>query len=95
MDNVTCSSAGHGSNKKNKFDRQCDEKWREEEAKKEEYGVARTMLRQYKVEKSDVEKMKLVQSTYTALEDVMDFQFQGHNAHQRARISKMSKKNVI
>jgi hypothetical protein len=80
MDNVTCSSSGHGSNKKNEFDRQCDEKWTEEEAKKEEYGVARTMLRQYKVEKSNVENMKLVQSTYTALEDVMDFQFQGHNA---------------
>jgi hypothetical protein len=41
--------------------------------------VERTKLRQYKLEKGDVENMKIVRSTYTALKDAMDFLLLGQN----------------
>ena len=54
--------------------------WTEEEEKQEEYGVKRSLLKQYQVQKCHVENMQRVQSSYSALREVMDFLFSRHIA---------------
>jgi hypothetical protein len=55
-------------------DKEGQEKWTEEELKQKEYGVLRSMLRQFKVEKSHVvAHLKWVMSAYPALEGVLEY----------------------